>query len=52
MELMVSTPLHEGSVLSFEEFFEAEHDRPYRALCLITRSRHEARSDIFAVRVG
>lgn len=41
MEL-VTTPLHEGGVLSFEEFFAAEHDRLYRALCLVTRNRHEA----------
>lgn len=42
MELIVSTPLHEGVALSFEDFFEAEHDRLYRALCLVTRNRHEA----------
>lgn len=27
---------------SFEAFFEAEHDRLFRALCLITGNRHEA----------
>jgi RNA polymerase sigma-70 factor (ECF subfamily) len=26
----------------FEAFFEAEHARLYRALCLVTRNRHEA----------
>ena len=30
------------ATLSFEEFFEAEKARLYRALCLITRNRHEA----------
>jgi RNA polymerase sigma factor (sigma-70 family) len=42
MELIGTTPLYEGVALSFEEFFEAEHDRLYRALCLVTRNRHEA----------
>lgn len=42
MELIATTPLHKGVVLSFEEFFAAEHDRLYRALCLVTRNRHEA----------
>ena len=42
MELRVPTPLYEGEALSFEEFFAAEHDRLYRALCLVTRNRHEA----------
>ena len=42
MELIATAPLHEGGALSFEEFFAAEHDRLYRALCLVTRNRHEA----------
>ncbi len=42
MELIVTTALREGVALSFEEFFETEHDRLYRALCLVTRNRHEA----------
>jgi RNA polymerase sigma factor (sigma-70 family) len=28
--------------LSFEAFFEVEKDQLYRALCLVTRNRHEA----------
>jgi len=31
-----------GQHLSFEGFFQAEHDRLFRALCLVTGSRHEA----------
>ena len=42
MALTVTAPLHEGVDLSFEEFFGAEHDRLYQALCLVTRNRHEA----------
>jgi RNA polymerase sigma-70 factor (ECF subfamily) len=29
-------------VVKFEAFFEAEKDQLYRALCLVTRNRHEA----------
>ena len=42
VELTATTPVHEGTALNFEEFFAAEHDRLYRALCLATRNRHEA----------
>jgi RNA polymerase sigma-70 factor (ECF subfamily) len=31
-----------SSPLSFEAFFEVEKDQLYRALCLVTRNRHEA----------
>jgi RNA polymerase sigma factor (sigma-70 family) len=40
--LTVTAPERDGTALSFEDFFAAEHDRLYRALCLITRNRHEA----------
>ena len=40
MELVKS--MREGVALTFEEFFTAENDRLYRALCLVTRNRHEA----------
>src|ERR671934_1207614 len=42
VELTAIPPVPEGTVLNFEEFFSAEHDRLYRALCLVTRNRHEA----------
>ncbi len=42
VELTAPHPRYEGPALSFEEFFAAEHDRLYRALCLVTRNRHEA----------
>src|SRR5919201_6086450 len=42
VELTATPPVPEGTVLNFEEFFSAEHDRLYRALCLVTRNRHEA----------
>lgn len=29
-------------IVQFEAFFEAEKDQLYRALCLVTRNRHEA----------
>lgn len=31
-----------GGRRSFEDFFDAEHPRLFRALCLVTRNRHEA----------
>jgi RNA polymerase sigma-70 factor, ECF subfamily len=31
-----------SSALNFEAFFEVEKDQLYRALCLVTRNRHEA----------
>ncbi|MDP9341205.1 MAG: RNA polymerase sigma factor [Actinomycetota bacterium] len=42
MEVTAPHPRYEGTALSFEEFFAVEHDRLYRALCLVTRNRHEA----------
>lgn len=42
MALIVAAAEHEEVTLSFEEFFEAEHERLYRALCLVTRNKHEA----------
>jgi RNA polymerase sigma factor (sigma-70 family) len=42
MQETVVRLVHEGVALSFEEFFKAEHDRLFRALCLVTRNRHEA----------
>ena len=38
----VTTSERDGTALTFEDFFTAEHDRLYRALCLVTRNRHEA----------
>ena len=32
----------EGATQSFEDFFRAEHAGLFRALCLVTGSRHEA----------
>src|SRR5207249_2647958 len=37
-----AAPAREGSAANFEAFFEAEHLRMFRALWLLTRSRHEA----------
>ena len=38
----VVEPDTEGAAVQFEAFFEAEKDQLYRALCLVTRNRHEA----------
>lgn len=35
-------PLAAQRTTSFEVFFEDEHERLFRALCLVTRNRHEA----------
>jgi RNA polymerase sigma factor (sigma-70 family) len=42
VEQTLTAPSGVGTAMSFEGFFMAEHDRLYRALCLITRNRHEA----------
>ena len=42
MDQIVIAPSREGADLRFEDFFEKEHDRLYRALCLVTRNRYEA----------
>lgn len=42
MELIRYESFTEEASLTFERFFETEHDRLYRALCLVTRNRHEA----------
>jgi RNA polymerase sigma-70 factor (ECF subfamily) len=36
------TDLAASPTLQFDAFFEAEKDQLYRALCLVTRNRHEA----------
>jgi RNA polymerase sigma factor (sigma-70 family) len=42
MGLISTARPREGVALTFEEFFRGEHDRLYRALCLVTRNRYEA----------
>ncbi len=38
----VATPVSDEASVNFEEFFEAERDRLFRMLCVVTGSRHEA----------
>ena len=35
-------PIDRAASATFEDFFEAEGDRLFRALCLVTKNRHEA----------